>query len=167
MEISREDISTIRKGLSKYRKIPKLVWRIAEGLENRKIAVVAAQESLERLKLLLLESELFEKDNISHVLPDALDKLDDVDLILLDYAALHSDDEQSVREKLSELLRHKERGDGLIIYCKPPLRIPNGTADDMYTAIGDTPNTVVVTQYGRLLNDILVMMMTTPPKKKG
>ena len=166
-KLSPEFFSAVWKGLVSYRKVPRLVQRIAEGLGSRKIAIVATKTSFADLKLSLLESGLFEEANISHVPPDALEQLADTDLILLEYAAVHSDDTAAVRKKLSELLKHKDRRDGLIVYCKPPLRIPDGGGDSMYTVFGDTPNTVVVTQYGRLLNDILVMMMTTSNQKKG
>lgn len=181
--IPLSDIPGLVKSLAKYLNIPKLAVRIAEGLGEREIAIVASTPSFSNLKLSLLESGLFEEKNISHVAPEAFDKLESADLILLDYAAIHSDDESAVRAKLAELLKRKDRRDGLIVYCKYPLRIPTAIPREipadipaeerdnwsrsLYTIISDTANTVVVTQYGRLLSDILSMMMTTNPQKRG
>ena len=157
VETGRKAADLIKEGPVLLR-VPQLALQLADGLENRRIAVVSSSS---QLKLELASSGLFQEKNIRIVSGEALSELKDEDLILLDYATIHNEEESVVSKKLDELLQQKKPQDGLIVYCSPQLRIPQS----LYQKLGNTPNTVVVQLYGRLLSDILLMMLTTAPSR--
>lgn len=149
--------------------MPTLAHQLASGLERRRISVIANNEPYYRLHTILTESALFNKNNINQVDPGNLDSLKDNDLILLDYASIYKQDLSAVQNKLEELLSHKSSKAGLIVYCNPADLDAEGKSmhieTSLYQKLANLFNTVVVQQTGRLLSDILLMMLTTAPSR--
>ena len=142
-----------------------VVKRLGMGLKKRKIYIFSDEFGV--FQNLLDGSGLFRKDNIKHIPGGALEGLDshvsgyldDKSLIIFHYKK----DTAGMDAKLEKVLDHADDNAGLIIYSKGSRDL----RDDLYEKAGKRPNTVTVNAKGRMLNDVLNLMMTTDFQKKG
>jgi hypothetical protein len=131
------------------------VWyRLGTGLSKRKIAVFAEKE-FDDLKDMLVESGLFQKSNVIKIEKQSIKKAQGMTLFLMHWKSFESE--------IEKILEMKELGAALIVYA------PQGEGfidKPMMEKISQERNSIVVNLRGRLLNDILVSMITTRNKTK-
>lgn len=128
--------------------IPPLV-RLGMGLSRRKIAIFAKSDNLKMVHNLLEGAKLFKKKNITDIssLGD-LGRAEKSTLFLIVW--------NDWKDDMDEVLRAKKGDTALVIYA-PPGAIPPGEFAKL-----DTQLNVMVSNFrGRLLNDIIVCLMTT------
>ncbi|HKM04067.1 MAG TPA: hypothetical protein VJZ04_05670 [Lachnospiraceae bacterium] len=130
------------------------VWvRLGKSLSNRKIALYS-ESGFGSLKCLLTDSGVFKDGNIIQIHKDALAKGSQYSIMLVDYSEYKS--------SLLEILNYKADRDSLIVYAPASgERIPDSTME----IINQKRNSIVVNMRGRLLNDILISMITTSYEK--
>ncbi len=127
--------------------------RLGMGLAKREIAIFADTDNFSSLKNLLIDSKIFKKKNISHIDKDSLKKAENITLMLMHW--------KSFGDKIDKILDIKKDTDALIIY----IPYEDGQIDKPnMKKINEHRNTIVVNLRGRLLNDILVSMITTSYK---
>jgi len=131
------------------------VWyRLGMGLSKRKIAVFAEKE-FDDLNNMLVESGLFQKKNVIKIEKQSLKKAQGMPLFLVHWKGFESE--------IEKILGMKEVGTGLIVYAPQS----EGFIDKpMMERINQERNSIVVNLRGRLLNDILISMITTGYKTK-
>jgi hypothetical protein len=127
--------------------------RIGMGLAKREIAIFADSENILNLKNLLLDSKIFKEKNISLIDKNSIKKAENITLLLVHW--------KSFKDEIDDILAIKKDTDALIIYA--PQQDGMIDKEDM-KKINEHRNTIVVNFRGRLLNDILVSMMTTSYK---
>ncbi len=133
--------------------ISPVLMRLGKGLSKRKIAIFADTDNFTNLKALLVDSKIFKEKNISHIDKNSLKKAEDITLMLIHW--------KSFEDKLDKILEIKKDSDALIIYAPQE----DGRIDDQdMQKINEHRNTIIVNFRGRLLNDILVSMITTSYK---
>lgn len=138
--------------ISYVRGILPVWWRLGQGLSNRRIAVFA-EEEFKDLHDLLVDSRLFQKSNIIQIGKTSLKKAEVCTVFLMHWG--------SFAGEIDEILRMKSDTTALIVYARPG-EIDNATM----AKINQHRNTIVVNFRGRLMNDILVSMITTGYKLK-
>jgi len=125
------------------------VWfKLGMGLHNRKIAVFSEKGFID-FKDMLGQSGLFHEKNILHIGKEFLGKAKEASIYLVDWP--------DFKGQLQEILNLKGHNDALIIYCPKPHRI----GDEELAEINMKRNVFLVNFRGRLMNDILIAMMTT------
>lgn len=127
--------------------LPVLV-RLGIGLAKRKIAIFANGE-FSSLKNLLMDSNLFKEKNIIHI-PSIKDIGSSTKATV--YLVSWTDWQNNIDNILNKI----EYGTALIIYAQPRT-IP----DDQMKKLDQNRNVVVSNFRGRLLNDIVISMITT------
>lgn len=126
------------------------LWRLGLGLSKRKIAVFANSDHFASLKSLLLGSGLFQEQNIVQIPFDQLDKAADYSLFLLRWG--------DCKDQAGKIIDIKHDSAGLVLYAPHE----DGTVTpDVLTVLNNKSNALLVNFQGRLLNDILVLMITT------
>jgi len=129
-------------------------WRLGLGLSRRKIAVFADQEFGE-LRSLLVESGLFQDKNVIQITKSALKRAQAYDMFLVHWKAFANE--------IDEILKMKDNSTALIVYAPQS----EGFIDKpLMEKISAERNAIVVNLRGRLLNDVLVSMITTGYKAK-
>jgi hypothetical protein len=125
------------------------LWRLGNGFSKRKIAIFAKGDNLISLSSLLVDTKMFNKKNIIDISSDSdFGRAERVTLFLVSW-----DDWQ---DKIDEILRAKKDTTALVVYA-PPRSIPEDKMKEL-----DRKRNVMVTNFrGRLLNDIVVSLMTT------
>lgn len=125
--------------------------RMGNGFGKRKIAIFARVDHLDGLKSLLLDSKLFsEKNLITVTSPNDLGKAEKATVFLVYWG-----DWQGA---INEVLNAKKDSTALIVYApQDESRIP----DDKMTLINKKRNAVVANMRGRLINDIIVSLIST------
>jgi len=131
------------------------VWyRLGMGLSRRKIAVFAENE-LDGLKNMLVDSGLFQKANIIKIDKSSIKKAEGMTLFLVHWKSFESE--------LDDILRIKKDSAALIIYAPQN----EGFIDKaILEKINLERNSIIVNFRGRLLNDILTCMITTSYEKR-
>lgn len=132
------------------------VWlRLGMGLSNRKIAVFAENDEYTSLKGILVESGIFQDGNILKVHKGELKSAEKYSLFLMYWKDFQAD--------IDEILRMKKNSTALIVYA--PQR--DGFIDKpIMEKINEQRNTIIVNFKGRLINDLLMSMITTGYKEK-
>ena len=141
---------TLALGLYAWLKgiIPPLV-RLGNGLAKRKIAIFAKGDNLKTLLNLLEDTELFDKRNV-------IDISSSGDFGRAERATLFLIFWDDWKDKMDEILRAKKDSTALVVYA-PPRSIPEAELAKL-----DNQRNVMVTNFrGRLLNDIVISLMTT------
>ncbi len=129
-------------------------WRLGLGLSRRKIAVFADQEFGE-LRSLLVESGLFQSKNVIQITKSALKRAEGYDMFLVHWKAFANE--------IDEILKMKHDSTALLVYAPQS----EGFIDKpLMERISAERNAIVVNLRGRLLNDVLVSMITTGYKAK-
>ncbi len=130
--------------------------RLGTGLQSRKISIIADAAEYTLLKKDLKDTGIFREDNVHRLKPETLDtpekaaaELSDESLLIFIYTAPEQD------ELLKRVLAGKQTKAGLIVYARSKL------SEELFAEIGETSNAVIVNAKGRLLNDLLNLMMTT------
>jgi hypothetical protein len=131
------------------------IVRLGNGLAKRKIAVFAKGDNLASVKNLLIDSKLFKEKNICEIAKrDDIGRAESATVFLVLWHDWAND--------MTEILRGKSDAFPLIVYAPYEKgKIP----DDEMRRLDDTRHTTVTNFRGRLLNDILVSMITTGYKK--
>ncbi|MFZ1292527.1 MAG: hypothetical protein WAR79_20725 [Melioribacteraceae bacterium] len=131
------------------------VWyRLGIGLSKRKIAVFADSE-FESLKNMLVDSGIFLEKNIVRIDAKSLKKAESLSLLLVHWKCFESEFEN--------IVNIKKDSDALIIFAPQE----EGFIDNNSLQIINTErNSIVVNFRGRLLNDILISMITTSYEKR-
>lgn len=125
--------------------------RLGFGLSRRKIAIFAKGDNLSGLKSLLLHSDLFYERNILEI--PSIEHLGIAERATLYLVFWHD-----WSEHLAEILKKKQDGTALVVYAPQELGfIPQETIK----VLNNERNVVLTNFRGRLLNDIVVCMMTT------
>lgn len=129
------------------------VWyRLGVGLSRRKIAIFSATE-FASLSNMLSDSKIFERKNIIQIHKNDLSKAEKETVFLVHW--------KDYKDKIDDILNYKKDGTALIVYApQNEGRIDPPEMDK----ITSHRNTVVVNFRGRLLNDILVSLITTAYK---
>ncbi len=131
------------------------VWyRLGMGLSKRKIAVFAENE-FDGLRNMLVDSGLFQKANVIKIDKGAIKKAEGMTLFLVHW--------KSFEGKIEEILGIKEDSTALIVYAPQNEGFIDKT---IMEKISQERNSIVVNLRGRLLNDVLVSMITTGYKSK-
>lgn len=129
-----------------------ILYRLGRGLKRRRIAIFARKE-LSFLKNMLTDSGYFHERDLIEVSDPRMDhRARDAHLFLVSWQDCQD------KDRLSEILkvRWQARDAALIIYA-PPGRIPQ---EEMAT-LANQPHTIVVNFPGRLLNDVILSLITT------
>jgi hypothetical protein len=130
--------------------LPALV-RLGNGFSKRKIAIFAKGDNVNTLMHLLLDTKLFDKKNIIDISSDAdFGRAERATLFLIFW-----DDWQ---DKIDEILGAKKDTTALVVYApKGPASIPPAK----FVELNSKRNVMVTNFRGRLLNDIIISLMTT------
>ncbi|MCX6064969.1 MAG: hypothetical protein NT121_04345 [Chloroflexi bacterium] len=126
------------------------VWyRLGVGLSRRKIAIFAESE-FDGLKSILLDSGLFLDENVVQIHRGSIKKAEGYTLFLMHWKSFEAETE--------EILRLKKDSTALIVYAPQSEGFIEPSA---LGKINQQRNAIVVNLRGRLLNDVLVSMITT------
>ena len=132
-----------------------LLWRLGMGRWRRRIAIVAGVDSYSVLRNALVNSGVFRRKKVEHITKVDLSRIKNCSLLLVDYP--------SMSDYVEDILEKKEAQAGMVFYCPSE----NGQVpEDILKKIGDTPNTALVNFRGRLLSDVLTMLITTSYAKE-
>ncbi len=135
-----------------------LLYRLGLGRWDRKISVLASGDSYAPLRADLVSSGIFREKNIEHIGQSDLAKVKERDLLLMHYGSFSVD-------QIKVIINNKNSGAGLIVYFpdfSPTNRVPN----DVMSLINNEPHTVLVNFRGRLINDVLITLLSTSYEKK-
>ncbi|MBV9159910.1 MAG: hypothetical protein JO019_04935 [Candidatus Kaiserbacteria bacterium] len=137
--------------------VPVLI-RLGNGLWKRKIAIIAKGDALIGLENMLHDSKLFNRTNILKIPSESdLGIAEQASLFLVYWPDWKDNDD------MEKILAHKEDSTALIVYAPQEHGfIPQ----PVMHALEKKRNVVVNNFRGRLLNDIVVSMITTGYEKK-
>lgn len=133
-----------------------LMKRFGLGRWYRKVLIVGKESETKSLRRDLEDSGVFRKSNIDEVDGRNLADIKQASLILLDYWSL-------TEGQVSTALANKQKQAGLVVYS--PMgkgRIP----DEISATINNEPFTTLVQMRGRLVNDLLITLISTSYDKK-
>jgi len=130
------------------------LWRLGKGLADRKIAVFANGDDFNSIKNLLIDSKLFKEKNVAQITRNELKKAEKYSLFLAHW--------NSISSHLDAILSEKKDGTALLIYA--PQEEGFIPQKDI-TKINQHRNVIVVNFRGRLLNDIMISLITTSYEK--
>ncbi len=138
------------------RGIVPVLWRLGNGLSRRKIALFARGDTLISLEALLDDSKLFDKANIVRIAaPGDIGQAESATLFLV---AWHD-----WQDEIDRVLATKRDGTALIVYAPQD----KGFIPQPEMAKLNSRRNVVVNNFrGRLLNDLVVSMITTSYEKR-
>lgn len=129
--------------------IPPLV-RLGKGLSRRKIAIFVKSNNLQLLHNLLDGTKLFNKKNITYI-----SSIGDVERAQKSTLFLIVWDDW--KDNMEEILHAKKDNNTALVIYAPPNSIPR----DELAKLDNQLNVMVSNFRGRLLNDIMVCLMTT------
>lgn len=138
--------------------ISPLLYRLGLGRWQRKISVLADSDNFSSLKGDLVDSGVFREKNIERITDKHLSKVKDSNLLLVHYGSFDAD-------QIKTILSNKKSSAGMVMYFpgfSPTNRIPN----DLTELINNEPHCVLVNFRGRLINDILITLLSTSYDKK-
>lgn len=127
-----------------------ILFRLGMALSKRKIAIFALHHKFESLKQILVDSKIFSAANIIQIPSDSLRKAEKYTIFLVYW--------KDFQHQIDEILKLKRDSTALIIYApQDEGKIKLRNLNDINTH----RNSIVVNFRGRLLNDILISMITT------
>lgn len=130
--------------------------RLGLGRWYRKVTILSDVNNGESLKKDLIDSGVFREKNIKLIGENNISDIKSADLVLLDYWSISP-------EKALGAISNKQKHAGLVVYS--PMK--KGRIEDEVTArINDEPFTTLVQMRGRLVNDLLITLMSTSYDKK-
>ncbi len=133
-----------------------VLWRLGNGLRKRKIAIFAKDGALTSLKALFADSKLFNTKNIIEVAHGGdFGRSEDATVFLVYWP--------DWQNEMPEIIRRKKDGTALIVYA------PQGQGfvpPETIALLEQHRNVVLANLRGRLLNDIVVSLITSGYEKK-
>lgn len=132
------------------RGVLKPLWRLGLGLARKKVVIVASQTSADSLFSLVSDSRVFSDKNVIKV--TSREDSEDIrkgDVVLYKY----SDSQFS----LKDVMEKKADSAAVVVYAKPR----EITEQSEWDLLDEYRNVSVCNLKGRLLNDLLTLMMTT------
>jgi len=130
--------------------ILKPLWRLGLGLSRKKITVIASQKDSESLVNLIKSSHIFTTKNIFKIISkEDSEDIKRSNVILFKYSGAPF--------TLKQVLKKKHDDSAIVIYAKPG-EIQNS---EDWKLMDEYRNISVCNLKGRLLNDLLTLMMTT------
>jgi len=128
-----------------------VLLRLGKGLAKRKIAIFANGDNLRSLRSLLLDSKVFKMKNIIDVTSrNDIGRAEDITVFVIFW--------DDWKEDINQVLAAKKDSTALIVYA--PLEMGIIPKEQMQQ-ISETRNATVTNFRGRLLNDIMISMITT------
>lgn len=139
-----------------FRGIAPALIRLGNGLARRKIAIFAKGDAGDSLSSLLTDSKLFHHTNLIQIKTEGdIGKADNASVFVI-----HWPDYENSIEKI---IAKKRDTTALVLYVPPNSgRVP----DDIMAKVNDVRNATVVNIRGRLMNDIVLSMITTSYEEK-
>lgn len=132
------------------------LWRLGNGFAKRKICIFAKNEMGQSLSSLLIDSKLFKAKNIHHVTGSSdLGKCEATTLFLVYWP--------DWQDNVEEILKQKRDGTALIVYAPQD---KGSIPLDVMKQLNEKRNVVLSNFRGRLLNDIVISMITTGYKQQ-
>lgn len=148
-------LSLVALAIGAFIRLGKAAWRFGLALFKKKIAIVASDNDYRDLEEDLADSGLIKKKNMEHISDKHLAKANEALLLIVVYGYLYEED-------FKALVRGKNARCGLIVYCPPE----NGyVSKEEMTLLSATAFTALCNFRGRLVNDVLLMMLSTSFKK--
>ncbi len=136
------------------------IWRLGLGLRRRKIAIASDAETFSSLKTDLTNTRIFREKNIEHITKDHLATVKNHSLVIVHYKSF-------CVEEIKQMLSDKDSACGMIFYYPEFNRASREEIpSEMFQEIRKKENTVVVNFRGRLLSDIINIIITTSYQKK-
>ena len=130
-------------------RISPVLYKLGISLSKRKIAIFA-NDKFDDIKNILVDSGLFEEKNIKKIDVSSIKKGEDISFYIIHY--------KFCKNEIDEILKMKKDSYAMIVYAPQD----EGRIDeDMLKKINYERNSVVVNFRGRLLNDVLISMVTT------
>ena len=131
-----------------------VLYRLGVALSTKKIAVFA-DNKFDELKNILVDSQLFKSKNIIKIDSGSIKKAEYVSCYLVHYGAY--------KNSIDDIIDIKKDNYAMIIYAP---QNEGKIDDDILTKLNSQRNTIIVNFRGRLLNDVLVSMITTTVTKQ-
>jgi hypothetical protein len=138
--------------------ISPLLYRLGLGRWRRKITVLSNSDTFASLRDDLVSSGVFRAKNIDHVTNNSLAKVSECNLLLVDYGSFTD-------KQMKTIIKNKRSSAGMIVYF-PDFSPTNRVPDDVMKLINDEPHSVLVNFRGRLINDILITLLSTSYDKR-
>ncbi|PNV67172.1 hypothetical protein [Enteroscipio rubneri] len=142
--------------LGAFAGVTQALWRFGLALFGKKILVVAGENDYRDICEDLTDSGLIKNKNIQRVSSKHVDKAHDALLLIVVYGYLEPDDFESV-------VRAKNSRCGLIVHCPPE---KGRITEQEMNLLSRTPFTALCNFRGRMVNDVLLMMLSTSFKRK-
>ena len=127
------------------------VWyRLGIALSGRKIAIFAEGGDFNNLRNVLVDSQLFKEKNIKGIDKNSISAVESESLFLVHW--------KSYKEYIDQILQRKKDTTALIVYAPTE----EGRIDDkILEKMSKLRSVTVVNFRGRLINDVLICMMTS------
>ncbi len=127
-----------------------VLYRLGISLSKKKIAIFAESGDFNNLKNILTDSRLFKEKNILHIDKKSRRRAEAASLLLLHWKSCQGD--------FDTILNRKKDTQDFIVYAPTE----DGRIDDAsMKKISEHRSVIVVNFRGRLINDVLVCMMTS------
>jgi hypothetical protein len=137
------------------RGIAPVLIRLGNGLARRKIAIFAKGDAAESLKGLLQDSKLFKNSNLICVRTEGdLGKAEPASVYLVHWP--------DWSHNIDQILNSKNDKTALVVYAPPGNPVPI----DVMARINGFRNATLVNLRGRLMNDVVLSLITTSYEKK-
>lgn len=130
-----------------------VLYRLGFSLSKRKIAIYGKTE-FSSLRDILVDSGLFKDKNIVQIHDNDIKKAEDITLFMIYWPEFHN--------KLDDILSIKKDATPLIVYA--PQEIMKIDLSDI-KKMNAHRNVIIVNFRGRLINDILISLITTGFKR--
>lgn len=130
--------------------------RFGLALFGKKIFVVASEDEYGDIREDLVDSGLIKSGNIQRVSNRHMDKAHDALLLIIVYGYLEPKDFEA-------LVRTKSSRCGVIVYCSPE---KSRITEQEMSLLSRTSFTALCNFRGRMVNDVLLMMLSTSFKRK-
>lgn len=132
-----------------YSGVVRILYRLGKGLYKRKIAIFSTSGS-ETLKNLLVDSKIFRKENILQVSQSELRRAEDASIFLVHW--------KDFKDHIEDILKLKTDKKALIVYAPQN----EGFIDNQDLLKINAHRSVIIVNFrGRLLNDIVITLITT------
>lgn len=134
-----------------------LLYRLGFARWKRKVHIVSDAQTFSELKTDLTESGVFREKNIINISASHLSSIKESNLVLVHYPYLSD-------EQIQMVLSNKRTSAGFIFYF-PEFTPSNRISDETLRVINGQAFTTIVNFRGRLINDLVVTMLSTSFKK--
>lgn len=149
-------LSLVVLAMGAISRLGKAAWRFGLALYGKKIMIISDGDDYHDLEEDLSSSGLIKKKNVLHISNKQLSKAKNALLLIVVYDYLNNSDFQNV-------IRNKSTRCGLIVHCPPE---KGRIAAEEMELLSKSTFTALCNFRGRLVNDVLLMMLSTSFKKK-